>query len=84
MPSDLQPVGRSVYFTYGPGGGRVGAVLIGTGITPGSTSDTAYNHYSLLRTFEDLYGVTHLGFAGQAGLSPFGADVFAGGPPHSR
>jgi hypothetical protein len=38
----------------------------------------AYNHYSLLRTIEDLFGVDHLGMAAQAGLQPFGADVFDG------
>jgi hypothetical protein len=39
-------------------------------------SDEPYNHYSLLRTFEDLYGLSYLGYAGQAGLRSFGADIF--------
>ncbi|MEY9876429.1 hypothetical protein ABH931_005939 [Streptacidiphilus sp. MAP12-33] len=67
-----------------PGGGRVGAVLFNRfWITPGSVDTTgAYNHYSALRTFEDLLGLTtggadgrgHLGFAASA--SDFGPDVF--------
>jgi phosphatidylinositol-3-phosphatase len=61
----------------GPGGGRVGAVVVSPFVEPGSVNPTPYNHYSLLRTLEDLFGVGHLGFAGQAGLRPFGADVFA-------
>ena len=61
----------------GPGGGRVGAVIVSPFVQPGSVNATPYNHYSLLRTIEDLFGLGHLGFAGQAGLRPFGADVFA-------
>lgn len=39
-------------------------------------NDTPYNHYSLLRTIEDLFGLPHLGYAGQPGLKAFGSDVF--------
>ena len=63
----------------GPGGGRTGTVVLGSRVRPGTVSDEPYNHYSLLRTFEDLFGLTHLGFAGQAGLRSFGGDVFTGG-----
>jgi hypothetical protein len=60
----------------GPGGGRVGAVALSPYITPGTASDVPYNHYSTLRSIEDLFGLTHLGFAGADGLAPFGADVY--------
>jgi hypothetical protein len=60
----------------GPGGGRTGAVVLSQYTEPGSENDTPYNHYSLLRSLEDLYGLEHLGFAAAAGLKPFGADVF--------
>jgi phosphatidylinositol-3-phosphatase len=72
-----------------PGGGRVGAVLLNSKwITAGSVNETPYNHYSALRAYEDLLGITtggsdekgHLGFAGQAGLRPFGSDVFNARP----
>ncbi len=70
----------------GPGGGRIGALVIGRCVQPGGTSDVPYNHYSLLRSLEDVYGISrggsdgagHLGYAGAAGLVPFGNDVFAG------
>jgi phosphatidylinositol-3-phosphatase len=62
----------------GPGGGRVGAVVLSRSVVPGSLNHTPYNHYSLLRTIEDLFALPHLGFAGQSGLAPFGRDVFAG------
>ena len=74
---------------FGPGGGQVGAlVLAGTHVIPG-TKDKAghYNHYSLLRTVEDLLNITtggsddhgHLGMAGSPGVTAFGTDVFPTG-----
>ena len=68
------------------GGGDTGSVLISSYIKPGTSSTTYYNHYSWLRTMEDLFRVSaaapgldgkgHLGFAAQKGLEPFGPDVF--------
>jgi hypothetical protein len=68
------------------GGGRVGAIVLNPKyIIPGSVNTTAaYNHYSALRSYEDLLGLTsggddglgHLGFAAESGLTPFGLDVF--------
>ena len=60
----------------GPGGGRIGAVLLSRFIKPGTVSTTPYNHYSMLRTIEDIFGLAHLGYASQRGLVPFGKDVF--------
>ena len=69
-----------------PGGGRIGALLLNsTYIQPGTIDTTGfYNHYSALRSYEDLLGLTtggtdgagHIGFAAAAGLTPFGQDVF--------
>jgi hypothetical protein len=64
----------------GPGGGRVGAVLISPFVRPGSVVSTPYNHYSLLRSLENLFRLPHLGYAGQAGLKPFGSDVYNATP----
>ncbi|NUO64065.1 MAG: phosphoesterase [Gemmatimonadaceae bacterium] len=61
----------------GPGGGRTGAVLLSPSIAPGTVSDVPYNHYSLLRSIEDIFGLAHLGYAAQEGLASFGSDVFA-------
>jgi phospholipase C len=58
----------------GLGGGRTGAVLVSPFITKGSFNDTAYNHYSLLRTIEDLFHLAPLGYAQNA--RSFGRDVF--------
>jgi hypothetical protein len=68
------------------GGGRIGALLLNNQyIVPGTVDTTgSYNHYSALRSYEDLLGLTtggadgygHLGFAAASGLTPFGQDIF--------
>jgi phosphatidylinositol-3-phosphatase len=58
------------------GGDRIGAILLSPYIKPGTVSDISYNHYSLLRSLEDIYGVGHLGYAAQDGLATFGRDIF--------
>ncbi len=51
------------------GGDRTGAVLLSPFLVPGTVSATPFNHYSLLKSLEDLYGIgAHLGYAGQPGL----------------
>ncbi len=72
-------------------------MLISPYIKPGTVSKRFYNHYSWLRTMEDLFDVSsasrgldrqgHLGYAAQRGLAPFGSDVFnnaRGKPIHPR
>ncbi|MDN7520629.1 alkaline phosphatase family protein, partial [Burkholderia sp. AU45251] len=58
------------------GGDQTGAVMISKFIKPGTVSTVAYNHYSMLKSVEDIFGLDHLGYAGQAGLQGFGGDVF--------
>jgi len=77
----------------GYGGGQVGAVVLSPFIKPGTmvpkNANGGYNHYSLLKTLENLFHTTggddnhgHLGYASDnMGLSPWdpgamGADVF--------
>jgi hypothetical protein len=64
----------------GPGGGRIGAVLLSPFIAPGTVSDVPYNHYSMLRSVEDIFELPHLGYAGMHGLRPFGKDVYTRRP----
>jgi phosphatidylinositol-3-phosphatase len=60
----------------GPGGGDVGAVLLSPCIAPGTVSDQPYNHYAMLRSVEDFFGLAHLGYAALPGEQSFGSDVF--------
>jgi hypothetical protein len=60
----------------GSGGGDVGAVLLSPCIAPGTVTQQPYNHYSMLRSVEDLFGLAHLGYAQLPGETSFGSDVF--------
>ena len=61
----------------GTGGGQVGAVAISRFITPGTVSSAQYNHYSLLASIEDLFGLAHLAEARLPGTTTFGSDVYS-------
>lgn len=45
------------------GGGQVGALMLSPYVKGHAISQEPYDHYSLLRTIEDLFGLEHLGYA---------------------
>ncbi len=48
----------------GFGGDQVGALLLSPFIKEGSTSETEYNHYAMLRSLEDIFKLKeHIGYA---------------------
>ena len=60
----------------GYGGDKVGALLISPFVRVGATSATPYNHYALLKTIEQTFGITsYLGYAGQSGLASMVGDT---------
>jgi hypothetical protein len=59
------------------GGGQVGALLLSPFVKAGAVDQDPYNHFSLLRTIEDLFGLKHLGYAGAKGVSSFNGAVFS-------
>jgi len=59
------------------GGGEVGALLLSPYVKGGTTNQEPYNHFSLLRTVEDLFGLKHLGYAGLSGVSSFNPSVYS-------
>jgi phosphatidylinositol-3-phosphatase len=61
---------------YGPGGGKTGAVVLSRFIKPGTVSTKPYNHYSQLRSIEDVFGLKHLGDAQQPQVKSFGPDIY--------
>jgi phosphatidylinositol-3-phosphatase len=69
-PSSPEPGGS------GPGGGVTGAVLLSPCIAPGTVTQTKYNHYTMLRSVEDMFGLGHIGYANLAGETTFGSDIF--------
>ncbi len=60
----------------GPGGGRIGALVISQWTKHHSWSTTPYNHYSLLGSLEEIFGLPKLGMASVSGLDVFGLDVY--------
>ncbi len=54
---------------FTPGGGDTGTVLISPLIKPGTVSSTFYNHYSMLRSLEDLF------LTGKSCTNPSNADT---------
>jgi len=62
------------------GGGKVGLLLISPFVKPGSVNETVtYNHFSLLLTIEELFGLEKLGYAAEPALLPFDETVFNAG-----
>lgn len=59
------------------GGGRVGLLLISRYVKPGTLNVTGeYNHFALLRSIENLFGLNPLGYAAAPGLLAFDSSVF--------
>jgi hypothetical protein len=59
----------------GPGGGKVGALLLSRYIKAGTSDSRPYNHYSSLAGWEELFGLKRLAYAATV-KDVFGADVF--------
>ena len=74
MPGAAFPPGVN-----GPGGGRIGALVLSGFTKPGTRSAMPYNHYSLLRSIEDIFGLSHLALANDSAVHGFGPDVFQAG-----
>jgi phosphatidylinositol-3-phosphatase len=62
----------------GPGGGRIGTLLVSSRVRANTIDSRPYNHYALLCSLEDIFGLSHLGFASAPGLGCFGRDVYDG------
>ncbi len=58
------------------GGGTVGALLLSPYVKAGTTNQEAFNHFSLLRTIEDLFALKHLGYAALPAVKSFAPSMF--------
>jgi phosphatidylinositol-3-phosphatase len=67
-----------VYGNYG--GDQTGAILLSPFIKAGTVSTVPYNHYSMLKTVENIFKLPLLGNAQTSGLAQLGADVFTNVP----
>lgn len=63
-----------------PGGGQVGMLLLSPFIKRGGALvQSTYNHFSLLATVEQLFGLSKLGYAGLSEVNALSPSLFAGG-----
>jgi phosphatidylinositol-3-phosphatase len=76
-PASEEPVTGPVRKTGG--GGGVGAVLLSPFIEPGTTSETYFNHFSLLATIEELFSLEKLGYAAEPAITGFDESIFNAG-----
>jgi hypothetical protein len=59
------------------GGGRVGLLLISPFVAPGTSNESGYyNHFSLLLSIEELFGLEPIGYATEPALAPFDSSVY--------
>lgn len=58
------------------GGGRVGLLLLSPFVEPGTTSETYFNHFSLLATIEELFSLERIGYAAEPAITGFDESLF--------
>jgi phosphatidylinositol-3-phosphatase len=63
-------------------GGHIATWLVGTGVAAGVRTNVPYNHYSLLRTIEDTFGLPCLRHACDALTHAYGPEVYGGATPN--
>jgi hypothetical protein len=65
-----------------PGGGRVGLLLLSPYVKAGSVNTVnSFNHFSLLRSIEQLFGLEELGYSAQPTVPVFDRVVYNGDKP---
>jgi hypothetical protein len=75
VPGPVKPSG---------GGGQVGMLLISPYVAPGTVDEAAYyNHFSFLRSIEELFGLEPLGYAAEPVLTGFDSTVYDASPEES-
>ena len=78
FPNVPAPTGAAAL--SGGGGGQVGLLMLSPFIKKGGgLAQETYNHFSLLATVEQVFGLEKLGYAGLSQVKPFSAALFSGG-----
>jgi hypothetical protein len=78
FPNVPAPTGAAAL--SGGGGGQVGLLMLSPFIKKGGgLVQETYNHFSLLATLEQVFGLEKLGYAGLSQVKPFSTALFSGG-----
>ncbi len=71
------PAPTGVAKLSGAGGGQVGLLMLSPFVKKGGgLVQETYNHFSLLATVEEVFGLAKLGYAGGVEVKPFSASLF--------
>lgn len=82
-PTSAEPTTSGPIKSTG-GGGQVGMLLISPYLAPGTVEEDAYyNHFSFLRSVEELFGLEPLGYAAEPALTGFEPSLFDASPEES-
>ncbi len=66
------------------GGGQVGMLLLSPYLAPGTVEEDAYyNHFSFLRSADELFGLEPIGYAAEPALTGFEPSLFDASPEES-
>jgi hypothetical protein len=83
VPASTEPPATGPVKPTG-GGGQVGMLLISPYLAPGTVEEAAYyNHFSFLRSVEELFGLEPLGYAAEPALTGFEPSLFDASPEES-
>jgi phosphatidylinositol-3-phosphatase len=77
FPSLPAPTGAAALSPQG--GGQVGLLLLSPFVKGGGLIQDTYNHFSLLATIEQAFGLARLGYAGLSEVKPLSPSLFSGG-----
>ena len=74
------PAPTGVAKLSGSGGGQVGLLLLSPFVSKvGGLVQETYDHFSLLATIEQVFGLAKLGYAGLSEVKPLSTSLFSGG-----
>jgi hypothetical protein len=77
LPAEAAPEVTTGPVKLTGGGGRVGLLLLSPFVAPGTVNESGYfNHFSLLRSIEELFELEPLGYAAEEALTPFDSSVY--------
>ncbi len=77
LPAEAAPEAVTGPVKASGGGGRVGLLLISPFVAPGTVNESGYyNHFSLLFSIEELFGLERLGYAAEEALTAFDGSVY--------